>query len=81
MNLEDLEATSPHAVFRRIEALATERGGRVVRTEVIGMIPEPLVFSAAADRLALDDARPERLLSERVLSHLVRAGSPAATEV
>jgi glutamate formiminotransferase len=81
MNLENPGATtSPLAVFRRIEELAAERGGSIARTEVIGMIPEPLVFSAASDRLSLDDARSERLLSRRVLEHLVGADYPAATE-
>jgi glutamate formiminotransferase len=80
MNLENPEATSPLAVFRRIEELAAERGGSIARTEVIGMIPEPLVFSAAVDRLALDDARSERLLSSRVLEHLAGTGYPAAME-
>ncbi len=73
MNLEDLGATSPLAVFRRIEALAAEHGGRVVETEVIGMVPDGLLLPAAAERLALPESAAARLLSRRLVDHLARA--------
>jgi glutamate formiminotransferase len=69
MNLEDMERTSPFDVFRRIEERAAEWGGEVVRTEVIGMVPDPLVLPAAADRLRLFDLPPSRLLSRRLARH------------
>lgn len=70
MNLEDLTATSPMAVYERIEALAAERGGRIVETEVIGLVPDGLVLPAAADRLRLEPSAAERLLSQRLVAHL-----------
>lgn len=70
MNLEDLTATSPMAVYRRIEALAAERGGRIVETEVIGLVPDGLVLPAAADRLRLEPSAADRLLSRRLVAHL-----------
>lgn len=70
MNLERPEEVSPLAVFRRIEQLVQSLGGRIVKTEVIGMMPDPLVLSAAADRLRLEDASTRRLLSARVAEHL-----------
>ncbi|HET9982907.1 MAG TPA: glutamate formimidoyltransferase [Longimicrobiales bacterium] len=70
MNLEDLTATSPMAVYQRIEALAAERGGRIVETEVIGLVPDGLVLPAAADRLRLEPSAAERLLSQRLVAHL-----------
>lgn len=70
MNLEDVERTSPFAVFRRIEERTSEWGGRVVETEVIGMIPDPLVLPAAADRLRLSGCPPSRLLSRRLARHV-----------
>jgi glutamate formiminotransferase len=70
MNLEDLERTSPFDVFRRIEERVAEWGGRVAETEVIGMIPDPLVLPAAADRLHLLDSPPSRLLSSRLARHV-----------
>jgi glutamate formiminotransferase len=81
MNMEDVEATSPLAVFQKIEELAAERGGAVVETEIIGMLPESLVFAAASDRLRLATTGMERLLSQRVLQHLAEGvGSPGHEE-
>jgi glutamate formiminotransferase len=76
MNLEDLEATSPLAVFRLLEALVSEHGGTVEETEVVGMLPDRLVLEAAADRLRLSPVSDRRLQSKRVADHLAR---PTAT--
>ncbi|MBI4408336.1 MAG: glutamate formimidoyltransferase [Gemmatimonadetes bacterium] len=78
MNLEDLEATRPSAVFARLEELVAARGGRVVQTEIIGMIPDELLLTLAADRLRLVGAAPERLLSRRVLEYLAGKRSTQA---
>ena len=76
MNLEDLEVTSPFDVFLRIERRVLEWGGRLAGTEVIGMIPDPLVLPAAADRLGLLEGFPSRLLSRRLARHVAgRSGS------
>lgn len=71
MNLEDLAATSPMDVFGRLEMLLGELGGRLIETEIIGLIPDELLLTAAADRLRLVDARVERMLTPRVLKHIV----------
>ncbi len=70
MNLERPDEVPPLAVFRRIEELLAPLGGRVVKTEIIGMMPDPLVLSAAADRMRLEDASARRLLSARLAEHL-----------
>lgn len=70
MNLEDPEGTAPDAVFEAIRGRVEARGGAVVGTEVIGMLPDPLVLTASAARLGLLDPSPRRLLSRRVASHL-----------
>jgi len=70
MNLEDPRLSSPMAVFRRIEELAAAAGGRVVETEVIGMLPDELVLEAAAERLGLADPALRRMLSRRLVEHL-----------
>ncbi len=81
MNLEDPGAVSPMDVFRVIEERIGAAGGRIVRTEVIGMMPDPLVLSAAADRLRLDDASSRRLLSTRLAEYLAGAsGAPPVME-
>jgi glutamate formiminotransferase len=76
MNLEDVERADPMAVFESIEDEVVAEGGRIRGTEVIGMIPDALVFPAADRRLHLLDAGPERLLSRRVAMHLARARDP-----
>lgn len=76
MNLENPDATSPMSVFRTIEKMTAETGGRVVETEVIGMVPDQLVLSAAVDRLRLADTSGERLLSRAVMNHLTTQGEP-----
>jgi glutamate formiminotransferase len=81
MNLEDVTAVSPYDVFRRIEELVAGAGGRVIETEVIGMIPDELLFPAAVDRLRLGGAALPRLLSRRLVGHLAARSSYADSGV
>lgn len=76
MNLEHVEARSPQRVFEAIEMAVKEAGGRIRRTEVIGMIPDPLVLAAATDRLRLSEVSPSRLLSRRMAHHLADSVEP-----
>ena len=70
MNLEDPEAISPYDVFDAIEQRVEAAGGQVIETEVIGMIPDPLVLPAAADRFRLLHPDESRLLSRRVSEYV-----------
>jgi glutamate formiminotransferase len=70
MNLEDPEATSAYDVFDAIEARVEAVGGQAIETEVIGMIPDPLVLPAAADRFKLLHPGESRLLSRRVSEYV-----------
>jgi glutamate formiminotransferase len=70
MNLEDAETVSAIAVFTDIEMRVGHEGGRIDRTEVIGLAPDRLLFDAAADRLALDPQTADRVLSRRLARHL-----------
>lgn len=78
MNLENVEDRRPFAVFGLLEEKVSKRGGRVVATEVIGMIPDNLLLAAGADRLSLLDPDPSRVLSSRVLDHVARRSEDAA---
>lgn len=80
MNLEDLEVTQPMDVFRRIEAMVHERGGAIEETEIIGMLPDQLLWGAAAERLGLAPATASRLLSRTLLDVLTREGHAAQDE-
>ncbi len=74
MNLEDPEATSPYDVFDTIEERVEAGGGHIIETEVIGMIPDPLVLPAAGDRFKLHNPGESRLLSRRVSEYLSARG-------
>jgi glutamate formiminotransferase len=76
MNLEDPARTSPLEVFEAIEREVVQRGGRVLETEVIGMVPDALVLRGAVNRLLLpDDLGPARVLSRRVAQHVSERSS------
>lgn len=80
MNLEDLDRTSPYQVFLTLETRIRGEGGRVAGTEVIGLVPDALVFAAAEDRLTLVDSDSSRLLSRRLAAHVSeRATTEAAS--
>jgi glutamate formiminotransferase len=70
MNLEEVERHEPMAVFEAVEAAVRALGGRIAGTEVIGMIPAPLVLGAATRRLDLLDANESRFLPSRLTVHL-----------
>jgi len=72
MNLEEVDTRDPFAIFLQIEGVLEEAGGRIERTEVIGMIPDALVFPAAAHRLRLSDFDPARVLGTAVRRHRLR---------
>lgn len=72
MNLEDAWSRKPFPVFREIDRRVRSAGGSVVGTEVVGMVPEGLVFDAGADRLSLLHADASRVLAPRLLRHVLR---------
>jgi glutamate formiminotransferase len=78
MNVENVESTSAMAVFRRIEELVGASGGRIVETEIIGMLPDQLVLEAAAERLKLAPGTTGRALSPGLLRHLERGRTPTS---
>lgn len=69
MNLENPAATDPLEVFESIERRVRRLGGRVMETEVIGMLPDQ-VPPEAARRMRVLDWSMERMLHHRVRSFL-----------
>ncbi|MGH9259974.1 MAG: glutamate formimidoyltransferase, partial [Acidimicrobiales bacterium] len=55
MNLLDVDVTPPVTVFAAVEAEARARGVGVVRSEIVGLIPERALLGAAASALMLPD--------------------------
>jgi glutamate formiminotransferase len=70
MNLENVEESEPMTVFRRAERIIAQGGGDIVRTQVIGLVPDRLLIDAARERLHLDASAGERLLSRRLAAYL-----------
>lgn len=56
MNLLDIDVTPPAAAFAAVTAAARERGVAVLRSEVVGLIPERGIVGAGAAHLKLADA-------------------------
>jgi hypothetical protein len=73
MNLEDPRMTSPALVFDRLEALVAARGGQIVETEIIGLMPDELAVSVAEERLRLMPGSGERLLSRQLARYLAQS--------
>ena len=56
MNLLDVDTTSPAVVFAAVERAARERGIGIVKSEIVGLIPERALLGAGAAHLKLPDA-------------------------
>jgi len=66
MNLLDIDTTSPATVFAAVESAARQRGVGILKSEVVGLIPERAVLGAGAASLKLSD--PEAHLLEPKIS-------------
>jgi glutamate formiminotransferase / formiminotetrahydrofolate cyclodeaminase len=56
MNLLDIDTTPPATVFAAVDAEARRRGVHVLKSEVVGLIPERAILGAGAAYLKLPDA-------------------------
>src|SRR5207244_10683815 len=65
MDLLDIDTTPPARVFAAVEAAARERGVGILRSEVVGLIPERAVIGAGAAYLKLPDAA-DHLLEAKI---------------
>jgi glutamate formiminotransferase/formiminotetrahydrofolate cyclodeaminase len=67
MNLLDIDVTSPAAAFAAVQRLAGERSVAILKSEVVGLIPERAILGAGAERLMLPDAA-DHLLEAKIRS-------------
>jgi glutamate formiminotransferase/formiminotetrahydrofolate cyclodeaminase len=65
MNLLDIDVTSPAAAFAAVEAAAAVLGVAVLRSEIVGLIPERGILGAGAEALKLPDAA-DHLLEAKI---------------
>lgn len=77
MNLVDFAVTPPHAVVAVIERQAAGLGVEIDRSELIGLIPQAALLSAAASALRLPHLGPEQVV-EMALQRAGQAGNPGS---
>jgi glutamate formiminotransferase/formiminotetrahydrofolate cyclodeaminase len=65
MNLLDIDITSPATVFAAIKTLGAKRDVDVLKSEIVGLIPERAIIGAAGASLQLSDAG-EHLLEAKI---------------
>lgn len=56
MNLLDIDVTPPATIFTAVEAAARRRGVGVLRSELVGLVPERAILGAGAAHLKIPDA-------------------------
>jgi glutamate formiminotransferase/formiminotetrahydrofolate cyclodeaminase len=80
MNLVDTDQTALHTVFDFISEKAHAEGVEVTWSEIIGLVPERVLFDAAKDHLKLREFTPDQVL-ERQVARAMRGSqqAPAAT--
>ena len=78
MNLVDTEQTALHTVFDFISEKAREGGAEVTWSEIIGLVPERVLFEASRHRLKLAQFTPDQVL-ERQVSRAMRSSSDIAS--
>src|SRR5437773_34804 len=61
MNLLDIDVTSPATVFAAVESAARQRGAGIVKSEVVGLIPERAILGVGAAALKRPDAEAHLL--------------------
>ena len=76
MNLVDTEQTPLHVVFDAVKAKANDAGIDVTWSEIIGLVPERVLFDTSASHLKLT-----RFTSDQVLERKVREASSGGESV
>jgi glutamate formiminotransferase len=78
MNLLDYRVTPPAVAFAAVAGLAERAGARVVRSEVVGLVPAAALAGTDPAALRLDGFTPDLLLEERLARALgARSGDQA----
>jgi glutamate formiminotransferase len=80
MNLLDYRVTPPAVAFAAVADLAGRAGARVVRSEVVGLVPAAALAGTDPAELRLDGFTPDLLLEQR-LARVLRDRSGDQAEV
>ncbi|MEA2766869.1 MAG: glutamate formiminotransferase / formiminotetrahydrofolate cyclodeaminase [Gemmatimonadaceae bacterium] len=73
MNLVDTEKTPLHTAFDFVKMRAEAEGAKVTWSEIVGLVPERVLFDAAASHLQLRQFTPKQVL-ERQLREVTSGG-------
>lgn len=73
MNLVDTEKTPLHTAFDFVKMRAEAEGAKVTWSEIVGLVPERVLFDAAASHLQLRQFTPKQVL-ERQLHEVTSGG-------
>jgi glutamate formiminotransferase / formiminotetrahydrofolate cyclodeaminase len=73
MNLVDTEKTPLHNAFDFVKLRAESEGGQVTWSEIVGLVPERVLFDAAVSHLQLRQFTPKQVL-ERQVREVVSGG-------
>lgn len=66
MNLTDFEQTPPHRVFEAVRSEAARHGAAITGSEIVGLIPQKALESAADFFLRFENFEPSLVLENRV---------------
>src|SRR5206468_2746635 len=66
MNLLDIDVTSPATVFAAVDSAARQRGVGILKSEVVGLVPERAILGAGAAFLKLPDDPEAQLLEPKI---------------
>lgn len=66
MNLLDIDVTSPATVFSVVSEKAGARGVEVLKSEIVGLIPERAIWDAAGRALKLEESVEAHLLETKI---------------
>src|SRR5688572_4422144 len=66
MNLVDTEKTALHTAFDFVKMRAEAEGAQVTWSEIVGLVPERVLFDAAASHLQLREFTPAQVLDRKV---------------
>jgi glutamate formiminotransferase len=69
MNIEDWRASPPHAVVARVVLEAEQRGGEVVGSELVGLLPAGAAVAATGAALRIDGFDASSILELRLLEN------------
>jgi glutamate formiminotransferase/formiminotetrahydrofolate cyclodeaminase len=66
MNLVDTEKTALHTAFDFVKMRAETEGAQVTWSEIVGLVPEKVLFDAAVSHLQLKQFTPQQVLEKKV---------------